>query len=80
MGDKMTKPYELFSMQVTPSRKELFRRAGEVCKDSKGKVPPKSKVVEKGLLALIRLKEEDTRRRTVLEDVLEVRPREKKVE
>ena len=80
MGDKMTKPYELFSMQVTPSRKELFRRAGEVCKDPKGKVPPKSKVVEKGLLALIRLKEEDTRRRTVLEDVLEVRPREKKVE
>ena len=79
MGEIMTKPYELFSMQVTPSRKELFRRAGQVCKDKKGKVPPKSKVVEKGLLALIRLKEEDTRKRTVLEDVLEdYKPRETK--
>ena len=79
MGEKMTKPYELFSMQVTPSRKELFRRAGQVCKDKKGKAPPKSKVVDKGLLALIKLKEEQGRRRTVLEDVLDDhRPREKK--
>ena len=76
----MTKPYELFSMRITPERKELFRLAGEICKGSGKKIPPKAKIVEKALLSLIKLKEvEKNRQRSVLEDVLDDhRPREKK--
>ena len=67
----MTKPYELFSMRIDPPRREMFRRAGVVFKDKRGKVPPKAKIVEKGLRALQGLADyEASLPRTILENIL----------